>query len=459
MIKTRIVILGLLLAIFSSGMATDRKKLERKRKAKLAEIRATNKILRQTRSKKNITLKELKSINNLIQVREDIIQGLAAELDGVQQEVSTKEQQLNAVKMHLKEQKNKYANSLATTYRLKQSAGNKWHFIFSSNSFNQLLQRIRYLQKIADYQKNMVGLIEQDRVKIEGGIVVLKGLKVEKDSILGTKEEEREKLEGDKELQKKTIQVLSGKEQELRKRLRSQKAAKAKLDKEIERLIRIELEKARRKKAFNSNIAKGDKSFNAGDYKKAISYYEIAVKQKINTRLAKSKIEKAKVALAKKKSTGQKTQEKAVTETTTAQTVSNAQFLAQKGKLPWPTNNGFISEKFGKHPHPTISGVTVNNNGVNIMASSGTIAKAVYSGTVVAVMEIPGMQNMVMISHGDYFTVYAKLSSIFVKKGDNINANQSIGKVFTNENSETELHFELWYNQTKQNPAYWLKTK
>lgn len=445
--------------LFVTGWATDRKKLERQRSKKLAEIRATNRILSQTRSKKNISLKELKSLNNLIKVRQEIIQGLAAELDGVQQEVFLKEQQLTATKMHLLEQKAKYANSIATTYRLKQTAGNKWHFIFSSNSFNQLLQRIRYLQKIADYQRNMVGLIEKDKNKIEDGILVLKGLQVEKDSILSTKEAERSKLEGDKEQQKKTIAALSGKERELRKKLRAQKAAKAKLDKEIERLIKIELEKARRQKAFDNYMANGDKSFNAAKYEKAIEYYEKAVKQKINTRLAKQKIEKAKVALAKQKSTGEKSQEKAVTASTQTQTVSNAQFLAQKGKLPWPTSNGFISEQYGKHPHPTISGVTINNNGINIMASSGTVARAVYTGTVVAVMEIPGMQNMVMLSHGDYFTVYAKLSTIFVKKGDVIQANQSLGKIFTNENNETELHFELWFNQTKQNPAYWLRKK
>ena len=453
------IILVLLVFLVGTAWATDRKKLEKQRLQKLKEIQATNRILNQTRSKKNVTLKELKSINNLIRIRQEIINSLSSELNGVQQEVFLKEQQLTGVKMHLNEQKQKYSKSLATAYRLKQSAGNKWHFIFSSKSFNQLLQRIKYLQKITDYQKNMLALIEIDKNKIEDGILVLKGLKMEKDSILGSKEVEREKLVGDQQLQQKTVKALAGKEKELRRKLRAQKAAKAKLDKEIERLIKIELEKARRKKAFDKYISQGDKNFNAGNYQAAIIEYNKAVKQKIDTRLAKRKVEKAKIALAKKKETGKKTEEKAVTEVTTKQTVSNAQFLAQKGRLPWPSSNGFISERYGTHKHPTISGVSVNNNGVNIMATKGTIARAVYSGTVVAVMEIPGMQNMVMVSHGDYFTVYAKLSSIFVKKGDEVSAKQSIGKVFTNENNETELHFELWYNQTKQNPAYWLIKK
>ncbi len=444
----------------STVWGTDRKKLERRRKAKLAEIRATNKILAQTRSKKKVTLRELRSLNNLIKVRQEIINGLASELNGVQKEVFIKEAQLRGTKIHLANQKEQYGRSIASTFRLKNSTGNNWHFIFSSGSFNQLLQRLQYLQKIADHQKNMVAAIEDDKRGLEDGILELQGLRKEKETILGDKESEKEKLESDKQVRQKTVKVLAGKEKDLRRRLKRQKAAKAKLDREIERLIRIELEKARRKKNFDKYIRQGDASYNKGDFTKAISYYKKAKLQKVNTKLASSKMKKAQAALERKRKTGQKTAEP-IAETTEKHTgpVSSAQFLANKGKLPWPVSNGFVSEKFGKHAHPTISGVTVNNNGINIMSSGGSVARAVYKGTVVAVMEIPGMQNMIMVSHGDYFTVYAKLSSVFVKKGDVVNGKQSLGKIYTNDNNATELHFELWHNQKKQNPAYWIVKK
>lgn len=456
----KIIIIGLVFAV-SAVWATDRKKLESERNAKLAEIAETNKILNQTRSKKNVTLKELRSINNLIKVRQEILSSLTQELSGVQKEAFTKETQLRGIKIHLTNQKGQYAQSVASTYRLKNSTGNNWHFIFSSKSFNQLLQRFRYLQKIADSQSNMVGQIEMDKAELEDGIAVLTGLKKEKELIIGDKEVERKKLEGDKQEQQKTVNILAGKEKDLRKRLQEQKAAKAKLDNEIERLIKIELEKARRRKAFDDFMEEGDKEFNAGEYKKAISFYEKAADQKVNTSAANAKIQKSEETLAKQKAAGQKVEKPVVkaVETPSAERVTSTSFLANKGRLPWPTNNGFVSEKYGTHAHPTISGVTINNNGVNILASDGTVARAVFGGTVVAVMEIPGMQNMVMVSHGDYFTVYAKLSNVFVKQGDKVTAKQSLGKVYTNENNATELHFELWHNQEKQNPDYWLASK
>jgi septal ring factor EnvC (AmiA/AmiB activator) len=456
------IIILLLAFTVSTTWATDRKKLERERNAKLAEIAATNKILAQTRSKKNVTLKELRTINNLIKIRQEILNSLTTELNGVQKESFDKEMQLRGIKIHLANQKVQYAKSVASTYRLKNSTGNNWHFIFSSKSFNQLLQRFRYLQKIADHQSNMVEQIEGDKVDLENGIIVLKGLKEEKELIIGDKEVERKKLEGDKQEQQKTVNILSGQEKELRKKLQEQKKAKAKLDNEIERLIKIELEKARRRKAFDDFMEVGDKEFNAGEYKKAISFYGKAADQKVNTSAAEAKIDKAEEAIAKQKAAGQQKVEKPVVkavETPSADKITSTSFSANKGKLPWPTSNGFVSEKYGTHAHPTISGVTINNNGVNILASDGTVARAVFAGTVVAVMEIPGMQNMVMVSHGDYFTVYAKLSNVFVKQGDKVTTKQSLGKVYTNENNATELHFELWHNQDKQNPDYWLAGK
>ncbi len=165
------VIILFLAFIVTAAWATDRKKLERQRNAKLAEIRETNRILRQTRSKKNVTLKELRSINNLIKVREEILDGLANELTGVQKDEFLKQQQLKGIKIHLINQKDKYAKSVANTYRLKNSTGNNWHFIFSSTSFNQLFQRFRYLQKITQYQKQIVLDIENDKREVEEGIV------------------------------------------------------------------------------------------------------------------------------------------------------------------------------------------------------------------------------------------------------------------------------------------------
>jgi len=439
----------------------DRKQLEKDRKSKLAEIEETTKILEQTRSKKNISLKQLKTINNLIKVREEIIESLAMEVNSVENQVSKKTQQLIATKVHLQTQKEKYAKSIYNAYRLKGSAGNKWHFIFSAKSFNQIMQRLKYLEKIAEFQNKIVGNIEEDRVNLEEGIQVLQGLKVEKEEILGDKEVEKEKLVGDKSQQQNVVNALSGQEKDLRKKLVEQRAAKAKLDNEIERLIRIELEKARKKKAYSDAIEDGDNYYSSGKYDAALSAYKKALAEGVNNTEAKSRIEKTKTALEKdSKVAGEATppeiNKPSVNTNAKVDQQLSSTFASNKGKLPWPVGNGFVSEQYGKHAHPTLRGVTIENNGTNFLSSNGSVARSVFKGEVVAVMEIPGMQNMVMVSHGDYFTVYAKLASVFVKVGDKVDTKQSIGKIYTNDGNETELHFELWFNQAKQNPEYWI---
>ncbi len=429
-ISKKLAIIAFLFLI-PSLKATDRKTLESQRKSKLEEIAETSKILAQTRGKKNISLKQLRTIQNLIKVREEIINSLADEVNVVENDVIKKERQLQQLQGHLKEQKQKYAKSIYNAYRLKGSVGNKWHFIFSAKSFNQITQRLRYLHKITEFQERLVNGIEEDKVYLQDGINILKGLKTEKEEILGSKEAEKNKLVGDKSEQEKAVNELSGQEKELRNRLAAQKAAKAKLDKEIERLIAIEIEKARKAELARKK---------AEEAKRKAA--EAAAKKSDNT-------------VANKTETKAAPKTETATATPESKLNSNA-FVANKGKLPWPVSNGFISERFGKHAHPTISGVTIENNGVNFLSSNGAVARSVFKGEVVAVMEIPGMQTMVMISHGDYFTVYAKLATVFVKIGDKVDTKQSLGKIYTDADNDTELHFELWHQQDKQNPEYWI---
>jgi len=426
--KIKSIILVFLMISMPNLKATDRKDIENERKKKLDEIEETNKILAQTKGQKNISLKQLRMIQNLIKIREEIIGSLAEELNSVEQQVNLEETELTALEIHLRDQKTKYAKSIYNAYRLKGSVGNKWHFIFSAHSFNQIAQRLRYLQKIAEFQNRMVSSIEEDKLALQDGILVLKGLKSEKEIILDVKEGEKVKLEGDKSKQQDEVNKLSGKEKELRIKLQQQRAAKAKLDREIERLISLEIEKARRA--------------------------EEARRKKENQE-KKGAAQKEKDGNESKSTEKQKIDENTATKTPESVLSSNA-FVLNKGKLPWPVSNGLISERFGKHAHPTLSGVTIENNGINFLSNDGAIARSIFKGEVVAVMEIPGMQNMVMVSHGDYFTVYAKLSSVYVKVGDKVDTKQNIGKIYTDEDNETELHFELWFKQEKQNPEYWI---
>ena len=139
----------------------------------------------------------------------------------------------------------------------------------------------------------------------------------------------------------------------------------------------------------------------------------------------------------------------------TVDTALSADFASNKGRLPWPAR-GAVVEPFGQNPHPVYQNVVMPfNNGITMAVAEGTAAKAVFSGTVTRVAVIPGFNQCVLVQHGNYFTLYSKLKSVNVSKGDHVETGQTIGIVET-VGGESRLHFELWEGRSPQNPAQWL---
>ena len=134
-------------------------------------------------------------------------------------------------------------------------------------------------------------------------------------------------------------------------------------------------------------------------------------------------------------------------------------FETNIGKLIWPVSSGFISNKFGVHPHPVIKNVKVKNDGIDIQTSKGSKVYSVFSGKVSTVAFIPGMNNVVIINHGDYYTLYAKLKNLVVEKGDIITIGQNIADIVTNSDGVSELQFQVWKNNIKLNPEKWIMKK
>ena len=134
-------------------------------------------------------------------------------------------------------------------------------------------------------------------------------------------------------------------------------------------------------------------------------------------------------------------------------------FETNIGKLIWPVSSGFISNKFGVHPHPVIKNVKVKNDGIDIQTSKGSKVYSVFSGKVSTVAFIPGMNNVIIINHGDYYTLYAKLKNLVVEKGDIITIGQNIADIVTNSDGVSELQFQVWKNNIKLNPEKWIMKK
>lgn len=140
---------------------------------------------------------------------------------------------------------------------------------------------------------------------------------------------------------------------------------------------------------------------------------------------------------------------------TPAMTRLSSSFASNRGKLPWPVGKGLIVRSFGKQVHPTLKNVTIVNNGVDITTDPGSAVKAVFEGTVVGQQYIPGYENMVIISHGKYYSVYSYLSAITVTKGEKIKTGDTIG-IARNLDGIGQVHLEIWQGKELMDPQTWL---
>jgi septal ring factor EnvC (AmiA/AmiB activator) len=133
-------------------------------------------------------------------------------------------------------------------------------------------------------------------------------------------------------------------------------------------------------------------------------------------------------------------------------------FMASQSRLPWPVK-GFVSGHFGQRPHPVLKGVMVDNLGVDIQTSAGDPVRSVYDGVVLDVTQMPGMGSVVAIQHGNYMTIYAKMSGVTVRPGQKVKARENIGRVATDSDGTSELQFQIWKNTSRLNPESWLMSR
>ena len=132
-------------------------------------------------------------------------------------------------------------------------------------------------------------------------------------------------------------------------------------------------------------------------------------------------------------------------------------FVANKGKLPWPTEKGMVIRKYGKQKHPTLAGITIQSNGIQLATEREAKARSIFKGKVLSIQLQPGRKKMVLIQHGNYISAYKNLDNVFVKRGQSIATKQEIGTIHTDAiTGKTILAFSLFKNTTLQNPESWI---
>jgi len=394
--------------LFFIGISTpfaqkkNRKELEREREKNIRKIKETSKILEETKQQKKATLSQLNVLNQEIQEREVVIHTISSEVSMLDREIADQAMIIRALEEDIKGLKEEYSQLIYQGYKHLNGYDKLIH-ILSADNIGQMLRRNSYFKQYANARIYQLEEIQNVTLALRSYQKQLAAKRAEKRGLLQVQTIESENLSNTKNQHSSVLKQLSSKETQLKNELEESKKSVDKLQKLITDLIASE-----RKKAIEQ--AKSSSS----STNKAISEKSIKL---------------------------------------------SSSFEGNMGQLPWPVQNGRVANHFGRQAHPVLKGVFVDNLGVDILTIHDEQVKAVFGGKVITVAEVPGMHKVVMIQHGEYFTVYAKLKDVYVYYGQEVTVKQPIGTVHTSKDGESELQFQIWKNESKLNPEVWLRKR
>ena len=431
------------------------KQLENQRKKALEEIEMTNQLLNETKKTARSSLNRLNLISNQILSRKKVISILNQEIGGIDTQINKMRREVNRLEQELKVKQKNYGKSAKGMYKRRKSQ-DKLLFILSADNFAQSLRRMRYLREFADWQKRQAAEIVVKQREIEEKRSALEKTRKNKQVLLGSRENENQKLQTEESSQKSEVQQLNKKQRDLQAQLKKKKQQADALNQQIEKQIAIEIARAEEEARIARQKAERERAEKA--------------------RLAREarEIRKKQAAASGKKIVEEKEEPEPEPEPIRAERVAEVKggyamtreekklsdnFAGNKGRLPFPvTGRHTIVGTFGEQQHQDLKYVRTNNSGIDIQTSPGADARAVFNGEVTRVFVVPGYNNSVIVRHGNYLTVYSNLSQVYVKAGDRVSTRQSIGKIFTDteDGNATILSFQLWKEKTKLNPATWL---
>jgi septal ring factor EnvC (AmiA/AmiB activator) len=338
---------------------------------------------------------------------------------------------INRLKRELVLLKEDYANMIVKSYK-SRSEQSRAMFLLSSENFLQAYKRAQYMKQYASYRKVQGEEIKNKTKELEGYNEKISVQKTEKQKLLEENQKEKAELEKEKQVQQEIAKSIKKDKKQIIAEIKKKQQETRAIDNQIQKLIKAAIAAANKKTAeANRKTAEANRKTAPNSPKTVSKETSNAESKAIET--------STKIVL-----------------TSEGQLIAN-NFKANKGKLPWPVEKGFVSLAYGDQPHPIYKTLIVHNSGVEITTDQGANARAVFGGEVISVMILSPVNKAVMIQHGDYFTVYQNLSSVSVSKGDKVSIKETIGRIRTNgDTGKTVLKFTISQNTTYNNPASWL---
>lgn len=390
-----LMLLGSLLPIESAAQSQSLESLREEIRQAEKEIEATNVLLSKIRKDQKSTQNELKLIQNRIRNRKNIVSNLNRQTQVISKDIDSKNDTISSLQQELDQLRKEYGEMVYNAYK-NYKLNNFMLFLFASKDFNDATRRIAYMRRYNRMRQQKAVQIDSVSRTLNVQVGELQGKKEELDKVRQNRTAEISSLGKDEKQYKSSVDKLKAQAGKLSSDIQKKQSQINRLQQQIQRIIAEESRK--------------------------------------NSKESRSAAE-----------------EQYITEL-------SGRFDQNRGKLPYPVRGGVIVDRYGIHPHATQKGLTINNKGVNIAAERGASVRAVFEGEVSRIFFFQGLNNSVIIRHGNYLTVYSNLESVAVKNGDKVSLNQVIGQLANSDNEDDcVLHFEIWQETTNLNPESWLR--
>ena len=413
-------------------------------------------------------LKNLMVINSEIADKRRTIDTIRRDITHLDGNITKLNSQLDVLGKELNDRKQKYVKSMRYMHR-NRSIQSQLMFIFSAKNFSQMYRRMRFMREYASYQRAQGEEVKTKQAEVTEKHQQLTATKKQKSNLLYKGEQERLSLEGKQVEQQKVVNSLQKQQKTIQGIIAQQQKRDAAINAQIDRLVAIEVEKARqraiaeakRKAAEEAKRAEAERKRKAEEL--ARKQAELARKQK-EAEAAKRKAEEQRneedrkaIAEAKKLEreveVAKKEQAKPLIYNLDSEDRRiSGSFESNRGRLPMPITGGYrIVSHFGQYNVEGLNNVRLDNKGINILGSAGAKARSIFDGEVSAVFSMGGVTG-VMVLHGSYISVYCNLSSVSVHRGQKVSARQVLGTV----GQDNILQFQLRKERAKLNPEAWL---
>ena len=389
----------LLMLVPVLALAQDKKAaLEAQKKRLQQEIVQINTLIKTSAKKRADVLTQVETVQLKMDRQDALIRLTNRQINRLNQEINLNLRNIEKLRAELMVLKKDYSEMVISA-RKNKSTQNRLMFILSSESFWQAYKRMVYMKQYTAYRKKQGEQIAAKTKALQEYTTSLVSQRIDKKELIEENREAQKKLDSIRKRHNKLVLDLKKRERNYTAQIKKKQKQQQIIDKEIARLIREAI--------AESNKKAGTKTGNF-----------------VLTPEAK---------------------------------VLAANFVSNKGRLPWPVEKGIVTQQFGTQRHPIVRTTTIKSNGVTISVPAGTTTRSVFEGKVLNIVQFKGSNPIVLVQHGNYITTYKNLSKVYVKKGDRLTAKQVIGEVFTNKDTgKTTLQFSLFQNTSPQNPALWL---